>query len=98
MPVEIVIGGRLLPIGLTDRIRRARCGASEGRDWLAGLNRGRRLSGDAVEMPERKRKLDRQRKQRQPRAMFDVRRNHFMPIGVPASDGRKHLGRSNVII
>ncbi len=40
---------------------------------LAGLNCGRRLRGDAVEMSERKRKLDGQRKQRQPRAVFDVR-------------------------
>jgi hypothetical protein len=33
----------------------------------------RRPCGAPMEMPERQRKLDRERKQRNPRAMFDVR-------------------------
>ncbi len=39
---------------------------------MADCDRGRRMR-DAVEMPKRQHKLDRQRQQREPRALFDVR-------------------------
>jgi hypothetical protein len=74
MPVGIAIGRGLLLINLANRIRRRKAaGVRRVRLCLAGLNRGRGLRGDSVEMPERKHKLDSQRKKRQPRAMFDVR-------------------------
>jgi hypothetical protein len=56
--IRIVIGRWLL---LLSRLRRA------------GLHRRRGLSGNPVEMSEREHKLQRQRKQREPRAAFDVR-------------------------
>jgi hypothetical protein len=49
----------------------------------------RRWRGNGVEMPERKRKLDRQRKQREPRAMFDLRSKqlHSADILIEAGQG-----------
>jgi hypothetical protein len=53
-----------------------------------GLNGGRRLGRDRVEMPERQYKLDRQRQQREPRSMSDVRPEPLHVDKRPASDGR----------
>lgn len=68
------IGGMLvgvvtprLPLGL--RRRRDDGAANIGE---AGLDGWRRLGGFRMPMPERQRKLDRERKQRQPRAMLEV--------------------------
>ena len=58
---------------LAGRIRR-RKDVGVGIDlYRTGLKRRRRIRRDPVEMPERKRKLNSQRKKREPRAMLDVR-------------------------
>lgn len=70
--VGIVIGGLLLRGVRVSPLRGK--GRGDGKIGIgqAGLNRRRRLRGYPVEMPERQRKLDRERKQRQPRAVFEV--------------------------
>jgi hypothetical protein len=65
--VGIVIGGLLLLSRLAGRIER---GVGEIGIRQADLSR---LRGHPVKMPERQHKLDRERKQRQPRASFIVR-------------------------
>jgi hypothetical protein len=47
-----------------------------------------RLRGDSMEMPERQRKLDRERKQRNPRALFDVRSEPSHADAHPNPEGR----------
>ncbi len=74
MLVGIVIGARLPLSSLGDRILRGLAlGVRSVGLSQAGLNGGRRLRSDAVEMSERKRKLHGQRQKRRSRAMFDVR-------------------------
>ena len=66
--ISIVVG-RLLG-GFGGRLLRSRNGAV--RIGKPGLKRRRGASDFPVEMPERQRKLDRKRKQRQPRALLEV--------------------------
>ena len=71
--VTVGAGRLLLPSGFGAIIE---CGRGPDRSEIdlrqAGLDRGRRLGRDSVEMPERQRKLDRERNQRQPRTLLDV--------------------------
>jgi hypothetical protein len=62
----------------------------------AGLHRWRGLGGDPVEMPERQRKLDRERKQRQPRAVLEVFPEPVHDVRLPRT--AKRLGRPDVIL
>jgi hypothetical protein len=55
---------------------------------LTRRSRRRRLCGDPMEMPERQRKLDRERKQRNPRAMFDVRSEPSHADAHPTPEGQ----------
>ena len=65
--VGIVVRRGLLRNRLGNRVRlRKAARVRTIRLCLAGLNSWRRLGRDPVEMPERKRKLDSQREQRQP--------------------------------
>jgi len=72
--VPVGIGaGRLLLCGCGVRLWCSQGGGSgEVGINQPGLNSRRGASDLPVEMPERQRKLDRERKQRQPRASFDV--------------------------
>ena len=71
--------------GLIDRVGGGE--AAQCRTALRRLNGRRRLRGDGVEMPERQPKLQRQRQQRQPRAVFDVRPKPLHADRRPASGG-----------
>jgi hypothetical protein len=88
LPVWIMVGRRLLPVrGLTSGVSEAAVGSV----WLlrqAGLNRGGSLR-DSVEMPERQRKLDDQRQQREPSSMFDIRPEPLHADMHPTSEGRR---------
>lgn len=89
--VLIGIGaGRLLLCGFGTSLWRSQgSGNGEIRIGQSGLNSRRGASDLPVEMPERQRKLDRKRKQRQPRASFDVVSKplhvglRFAPAAVP---------------
>jgi hypothetical protein len=92
--IRIVIGDRL-PSGLIDRVRRGKTiGVGRYGPRRAGLNRRSRLR-DSVEMSECKNQLYRQRKKRQPRAVFDIRseplhadlRLHHVPASLSRSCG-----------
>jgi hypothetical protein len=72
MPVGIVIDGGLLLRGPSLR-RGEPIGTGSVGLRCVGLKRCRCLRGDPVEVSERKRKLDRQREQRQPRSLLDMR-------------------------
>ena len=90
--VSSVVGRRLLPSVLADRV---------GRGQAVGgprLNSRRGLGNAPVEMPERKRKLQSQRKQREPRAMFDVRPEPLHADRRPHRRRPRHPGRRDVII
>jgi hypothetical protein len=97
LPVWIVIGRRLLPLcRLTSRDRRSKANY-ERSVWLlrqAGWNR-RRGPRDSMEMPERQRKLDGQRQQREPSSMLDIRSEPLHADMHPASErpARKRLTR-----
>ena len=71
--VWIVTGRRLRLCEFARRIRRDKTGVIERGLCRADLTRGRSLRGDGMEMTERERELHGERKQREPRAMFDVR-------------------------
>ena len=73
MLIGIVIGWSLAG-GFADRTQRGKdAGVGNAGLGSSGLNPGRRRRGDGVEMSERKRKLNGQRKERQARALLDVR-------------------------
>ena len=57
-------------------------------DGSAGRTQLRLGGGDPMEMPERQRKLDRERKQRNPRAVFDVRSEPSHADAHPNPEGR----------
>jgi len=72
--VGIVIGRRLRLGSFAGRMRyENNAGVSKRRLRRLELTRGRGLRGDGVEMTERQRELNGERKQREPRPMFDVR-------------------------
>ena len=72
--IRVLIGGRL-PLGGFGRGIRRETTARVVKECLCrpDLTRRRSLRGSGVEMTERKRELHGERKQREPRAMFDVR-------------------------
>ena len=88
MLVRIVIGWGLRLGGLARRIRRdnpallVKVGLRRRR-----LTGARCLCGDGVEMPKRKRELDGERKQREPRPMFDVRPEPLHADACPTPEG-----------
>ena len=77
LAVGIVVGGRRVAAGWRPAPS----------SWHAGLDRGRCVR-DPVEMPERQHKLDRQRQQREPRPLFDVRAEPLHADMHPTSEGR----------
>jgi len=78
------------------------CGDGKlGRD-RAKFKNGRRSGGNAVEMAERQRKLDAQRKQRYPGPALDVRpeplhaETHLSPKGPRLRPNRRYLSNANL--
>jgi hypothetical protein len=90
LPVGIVIGCRLLPSGLADRVGSGEAAGVRrvGLRW-ARLNGWRSLRSAPVEMPERQHKLNRQREESEPRPVFDVRSKPLHADRRPASQEAK---------
>ncbi len=67
-----------------------------GQLLLDGLDRRRGLGRNRVEVTERQRELDGERKQREPCASFDVRPHPLHRDNVPHAGGRNTLLASDV--